>query len=471
MTASVIDHLDSMCTEHSETESNAAARMGDTPISSPAQLEEVQISSHESQMDLSTDPELNQQALFSTTCTPAGDTATSADTNSVSSSVSPEIQPYPSASDGELITKATGATSELDVMTDALSNGESCHRSQNAPATPSEATYGPIAINPEVMALKPLPDSKVYPIAEGDDTTSAVRGSSSGPRLLPESRPNQDQDHGSCSPKGIEPGLLEAQTGSLPTARMSSEFREGISRRRCRRTSPHSHMPVQDKDSDTGTESSDSEDGLDVQECIYVEEYCPSLPDASGDESEDDFEKLHSRKRRMVSQFPHASARSTPASARSSHRQRSKRCTAQLPRGRQISLRGSKSPAPSQTSWDPSEVGTFARFEEWPLSSVSLKRIIEGGKATFQLQFDWTPGQSQPHADRSVSDSKEGRGPTKASLSATRSFSGKWTLEEDNKVRTMRRGGCSWVEIQRALPHRSQGSIQVRYSTKLKQGR
>ncbi|EXL39847.1 hypothetical protein FOCG_17557 [Fusarium oxysporum f. sp. radicis-lycopersici 26381] len=470
VTTIVIDHLDSMCTKHSETESDAASRMGDTAISSPAQLEEVQISSHESQMDLSTDPESNQQALFSTTCTPAGDTVASADTNSGISSVSPETQSCLDALDRELVNKAIGATSELDVMTDAFSSGESCHQSQNAPVTPSEATYGSIAINPEVMAQKPLPDSKMCPSAERDDATSAARSSSPGPRLLPESRPDQDQDHGSCSPKDIEPDLSEADTGSLPEARISPSSHEGISRRCCRRTSPHTHITVQDKDSDADTENSDSEDGLDVQECIYVEEYCPSLPDASGDDSEDDFEEWHSRKRRRVPRFPHASARSTPASARGSHQQRSKRRTAQLPRGRQISVRGSKSPAPSQTSSAHSEAGTFARFEEWPLRNVSLKRITEGDKATFQLHFDWTPDQSQQHADRFVSHSKEGKRPLKASLSTTRSSSEKWTLEEDNAVRVMRQDGYSWVEIQRALPHRSQGSIQVRYSTKLKQG-
>jgi hypothetical protein len=214
-------------------------------------------------------------------------------------------------------------------------------------------------------------------------------------------------------------------------------------------------MTVQDKDSDAHTESSDSEDGLDVQECIYVEEYCPSLPDASGDDSEDDFKEVHCRKRRRVTRS----------------QQLSTRRAVQLPKGCRISVRDSESPAPSQTSSVPSDAGIFARFEEWPLKNLSLKRITEGDKTTFQLQFDWTPDPSQPHADRPASHSKQCRGAPKASLSATRSSSGKWTLEEDSKVRIMRQDGCSWVEIQRALPHRSQGSIQVRYSTKLKQGR
>ncbi|KAL5603730.1 hypothetical protein FOVSG1_006480 [Fusarium oxysporum f. sp. vasinfectum] len=167
--------------------------------------------------------------------------------------------------------------------------------------------------------------------------------------------------------RDIEPDLLVAESGSLPAARMPPPFREGISRRCCRRTSSHIHMTVQDKDSAADTEDSDSEDDLDVQEVqerIYVEEYCPSLPDAPEDDFEDDFEELHCRKRRRVPQSPHASPRGAPASARSSHQQRSTRRTAQLPRGRRILVRDSESPAPSQTSSVPSGTDIFARFKK-----------------------------------------------------------------------------------------------------------
>ncbi|KAG5787879.1 hypothetical protein H9Q69_013046 [Fusarium xylarioides] len=54
------------------------------------------------------------------------------------------------------------------------------------------------------------------------------------------------------------------------------------------------------------------------------------------------------------------------------------------------------------------------------------------------------------------------------SLSGTTSSRSKWTLEEDETIRRMKHDNCSWIEIQRALPHRSLGSMQVRYSTKLK---
>ncbi|EKJ76507.1 hypothetical protein FPSE_03267 [Fusarium pseudograminearum CS3096] len=264
MTASVVDHLNSMCTKHSETESNAAVRMGAMAVLAPARLEGVRILSHESQMDLSSDPESNQQTLPSTTCTPTGDTAAGADTDSGISSIGPETQSCLGASDGELVTKATGAISELDLITVALSSEESCQRLQNAPATPSELTYGPIAATPEVMGQTPLHDSKMRPSAERNDATPAAGSSSPRLRLLSESQPEQDQDHKTCSPSDTEPDLLEAESGSLPGARMPPPFREGLSRHCCRRTSPHIHMTVQDKDSDEDTEGSGSEDDLDV---------------------------------------------------------------------------------------------------------------------------------------------------------------------------------------------------------------
>ena len=44
----------------------------------------------------------------------------------------------------------------------------------------------------------------------------------------------------------------------------------------------------------------------------------------------------------------------------------------------------------------------------------------------------------------------------------------RWTREEDATLRKMKKKGHSWEEIHAALPHRSKGTIQVRYSTKVK---
>lgn len=46
-----------------------------------------------------------------------------------------------------------------------------------------------------------------------------------------------------------------------------------------------------------------------------------------------------------------------------------------------------------------------------------------------------------------------------------------WTREEDTKLGMMKKKGYSWEEIHAALPHRSKGTLQVRYSTKVKDQR
>lgn len=47
-------------------------------------------------------------------------------------------------------------------------------------------------------------------------------------------------------------------------------------------------------------------------------------------------------------------------------------------------------------------------------------------------------------------------------------FRSKWTSAEVEMVSRMEQDKYSWADIHRALPHRSRGSIQVRYSTKLR---
>jgi hypothetical protein len=70
--------------------------------------------------------------------------------------------------------------------------------------------------------------------------------------------------------------------------------------------------------------------------------------------------------------------------------------------------------------------------------------------------------------DRSASRLKKGRILTKSSGLAVGSSGRRWTPDEDEAVRGMRQAGRSWSNIQRALPHRSESTSQVPYSTKLK---
>lgn len=215
-----------------------------------------------------------------------------------------------------------------------------------------------------------------------------------------------------------------------------------------------------------------SEDGLNGLESQHREENSP-LPD--GDDSDledDDFDDVYQgRKRRKVSKSASCSVCSTAASSRNSRSSRQRRSTthaAQLPSGIRTSGRDIDSPTPSQATPTSEANMLLARFEEWPLRDVLLKRITEGGKTTFQLQFEWVPNSYQPHVDRSGSHPKKRKRLPKTLRSAAKSSGGRWTSKEDETVRRMRQDGNSWADIQRALPHRSEGTIQVRYSTKLR---
>lgn len=137
-------------------------------------------------MDLSTDPESNQQALCSVTCTLTGDATTGADTGSGISSIGPEIKPCLAASDGELVAKASGATSELDLMNNALSDEGSRHRSEDAPATLSERTYSPLAAIPSVMAQTRLHDNQMsLPRSSLDNTAPPSSRQRCRPNVCP----------------------------------------------------------------------------------------------------------------------------------------------------------------------------------------------------------------------------------------------------------------------------------------------
>ncbi|RSL40325.1 hypothetical protein CEP54_016148 [Fusarium duplospermum] len=125
---------------------------------------------------------------------------------------------------------------------------------------------------------------------------------------------------------------------------------------------------------------------------------------------------------------------------------------------------------------DDLEQMTHAEFKELSFQGVA-KCITIGGERMFHLEFS-LPGVSGdvslPMSSIDHGSPKSGSGPnrrrrvSKISYPGSRSPGDKWTPEEDEMVRSMKRDGCSWAQIHSALPHRSKGTIQVRYSTKLK---
>ncbi|KAI8685048.1 hypothetical protein NCS57_00172800 [Fusarium keratoplasticum] len=366
------------------------------------------------------------------------------------------VKQTPPGSDATLVTEFTEPASEPGITTiDTLSEEASYREGRSTPA--SMSTHSTVTATPGEMAQAPLRGSEARAGTSPNDAIPGACNSSLTARMSLDPHRGQDLDDASCGSSGAE---SEAVDGGPESPFGAQAFPQLPSPRRSRRRSPYAHATAQEEDSDAVTEGSNSEDGLDDPRSVHDEDYCPrhsiAQGPSSGDDSDD--EERHGCKRRRVSRSAHT---------RSAPQRRRTRRTAALLRGHRRPACGMDSPPSLQARPTVSE----RRFEEWPLGNASLKCVTEGDKKTFQIQFEWIPGSPdscQRHADRSEPLPRKSREPPKASLLATRSSGGKWTLEEDDIVRKMRQNGDSWAEIQCALPHRSQGTIQVRYSTKLK---
>ena len=140
--------------------------------------------------------------------------------------------------------------------------------------------------------------------------------------------------------------------------------------------------------------------------------------------------------------------------------------------------RSSRSPS------TPTESVLIAEYQEWPFQGF-LKRTRIGDKVTYNLEFKLPSTSEHLHLPihpeaLDICPSKEGR--LKVPITHDAAANSKidqaplqpekkrvrWTTAEDATLLQMRNDGCSWEEIHTALPHRSIGTIQVRYSTKLK---
>ncbi|KAH6977651.1 hypothetical protein EDB80DRAFT_265779 [Ilyonectria destructans] len=190
-----------------------------------------------------------------------------------------------------------------------------------------------------------------------------------------------------------------------------------------------------------------------------------------GDDS--DGEGRRSRKRRKVSRSSAGLLRDAAASVERPRRGR----PSLRSRGKNTQASSILNPASSQATSDETEVrGVLASFEEWPLENASLKCITENDKTTFQVQFDWTPCTKHGYASSTVGDrvdlpSTRTRSRAKRALAPR----AKYTSQEDDLLIELKEGGemLAWPEIHHrfsaAYPGRSVESLQVHYSTKLKE--
>ncbi|KAI8711233.1 Myb-like domain-containing protein [Fusarium sp. LHS14.1] len=386
----------------------------------------------------------------------------SQDTNFATPPHSPESQPSLAATDGQEHRPTLVSERSSNMIVDAVSAHGACHDDQGYLDSLSTGTHS-------LRTTSPVEVSQASPEANKASTNSshdyAISKAHTPSPARSWSEPHEAQGLGDASCVHAASEVVEAEFESLSEAPVSSP---SLSPRRSPRKFSKIHKTMQFKDGDADSESSGSEDGLNELESHCPDEYSPSLVDSEDSSSEgDDGDGVHQgRKRRKVS--IHSTAASSRGS-RSSRQRRSTRHAAETPSGIRTSGRAIHSPTPSQATPAPAEASMpLARFEEWPLRDVFLKRITEGAKTTFQLQFDWASDICPSHAGRSMSKPKKRTRPSKTLLSVAKSSGARWTPEEDETVRRMRQEGDSWAAIQRALPHRSEGTIQVRYSTKLR---
>jgi hypothetical protein len=144
---------------------------------------------------------------------------------------------------------------------------------------------------------------------------------------------------------------------------------------------------------------------------------------------------------------------------------------------RHDTLRSSRSPSAT------AESVPAAEYKEWPLHGF-LKRTRIGNETMFNLEFHLSHlpedlGLSAPFealgsslgiktsAQPRISHSAIAHSKTRQVTSRRPTKRAQWTAEENaTLVRMKEEGNYSWEEISAALPSRSPGAIQVRYSTK-----
>ncbi|KAF5700099.1 hypothetical protein FMUND_14469 [Fusarium mundagurra] len=468
-TTSIADHSDSTSTKHSPIESEAAIGVDTTPAVSPSLGEDDPDWTHNSHMGPLADPEPNQQSPYQTNRTSAGDATACTNAGFDISSTSPGSQPHRRVSEEQQL--VAGATSEPDiVMVDALSDEHSSDGAQSAPTPPLMHTCSHIAADLGDLAHTPLHDSEEGASTSRDDAISRAHTPSPAKSLSPE-QCEQDYDHTSCGSSDAESESSEAEPRSPFGARPPSQ--ELPPRRRSRRRSSHAHETVQDKDKDVDIEGSGSEDDLDIPECARDEDYCPSPNQGhgSGDDSDDE---QYCHKRHKASGSPYSSVRGIPTSARDSRRRkRSTRAVAHSSRERDTSALGLFSRASSHARSVPSDASAFlAQFQEWQLENVSMKRITENGKTTFQFQFEWPLCTNHPHATSASPDSARSV-PTRTATKQALARRVRYSDDEDNFLIQLKEvEQLGWSEIRQRFaqrfPGRGGSGLQVHYCTKLK---
>jgi hypothetical protein len=143
-----------------------------------------------------------------------------------------------------------------------------------------------------------------------------------------------------------------------------------------------------------------------------------------------------------------------------------------------------KSSSPSPTGDEEPTSNAGAAYQEWPMRGF-FKLITIGNEVRYAMEFNVEDVQQlcaaafPLHTSSAGSNASFSARPSRrarpfsacaqAENASSRSKRPRFTEEEDAKLVDLKeRRGWSWEDIQRSFPGRSTGSLQVRYSTKLK---
>jgi hypothetical protein len=141
-------------------------------------------------------------------------------------------------------------------------------------------------------------------------------------------------------------------------------------------------------------------------------------------------------------------------------------------------------PRPSQSPSAPTESVPHAEYQEWPFQGL-LKYTKLGNETSYNLEFQLPciperlylpiPSESLSIGSSQGTSVEVGTPNSAVAHSEVRPATLQpkrkrvtWKPEENETILKMKKEGCSWEEIHRALPGRTPGAIQVQYSTKLK---
>ncbi|PMD14931.1 hypothetical protein NA56DRAFT_582813, partial [Hyaloscypha hepaticicola] len=126
-------------------------------------------------------------------------------------------------------------------------------------------------------------------------------------------------------------------------------------------------------------------------------------------------------------------------------------------------------PQTSRSPSAPTESAPVAEYQEWPFQGF-LKRIKIGNETTYNLEFQLSHIPEHIHLPvlSEAFGMRSNEAHSKMQPLQSKRKSVPWTPKENETIRKMKKDGCSWEEIHRALPDRTPGAIQVQYSTKLK---